>query len=62
MDIKERTADVLQRIEHLLPLFDHRNYLDDACTCDQSVNYQCELCVTYDTLREAKSVIELLKK
>lgn len=40
----------------MLTIHDLKHYVD-GCKCDPSVNHTCELCRTYNTLREAKRML-----
>ncbi len=45
-------------IDIMIDVYDPKTYID-GCKCDPDVNYTCELCMTYNTLREAKRMLLL---
>lgn len=53
-------SSVLAKIETAKKVNDSRD-LVQPCRCDASVNVVCEMCFTYDTLCEARRVIERLE-
>jgi len=45
-------------LDMMIDFHDPKTYID-GCKCDPDVNYTCELCMTYNTLREAKRMLLL---
>ena len=45
-------------LDVMIDVYDPKTYID-GCKCDPDVNYTCELCMTYNTLREAKRMLLL---
>ena len=45
-------------LDMMIDFHDPKKYID-GCKCDPDVNYTCELCMTYNTLREAKRMLLL---
>ena len=45
-------------LDIMIDVYDPKTYID-GCKCDPDVNYTCELCMTYNTLREAKRMLLL---
>ena len=45
-------------LDMMIDFHDPKTYID-GCKCDPDVNYTCELCMTYNTLKEAKRMLLL---
>ena len=45
-------------LDMMIDVLDPKTYID-GCKCDPDVNYTCELCMTYNTLKEAKRMLLL---
>ena len=45
-------------LDMMIDFYDPKRFVD-GCKCEPDVNYTCELCRTYNTLREAKRMLLL---